>query len=332
MRLPRAIAALAGPSTPELQKSFLKDLKQAFRDRVQQRAPPLNSNINDHLQNILQAKSTLNNVTKQDFDHLSAGSAARALYMEGKLTNNTLYDLLGRSTTKHDLDTVRAYALKSGMDLMNQHTNLSARYAARLLHVGCLQDVGHMIEKNTKQWIMSPSAHVVLIQYTCRSQRGFEGARQIFNHLLAHDPENLTTPLVRTMLRESIRANHLPTVTHCLDLDIRSANGQEAGLARWLVQRNEYATAFNVLMRAEPARAKEGSVGLELAQALIESQDYSFARRVLTWVEGRYVLSLQAALRRLEEELQSKRGSRAGSESSRTGVGESHGAAKVQLA
>lgn len=307
MKLPRALAGLAGPSTVDSQKTFLRDLKQAFRDRIEQRAPPLKSSIDRHLQSVIEGHKQRDSVKDTStVAQTNPGLAARQLYIEGKLTHAHLHDLLSRSTCMQDLDTVKAYSLKAGIDFVSRPTDLSARYCAKLLYLGHIEEVKRMIERNTTQWILTRSAHPLLVQYASRSSGGIHRARQVFDNLLAHDSKNLTTPLVRCMLRESVRANDLDLAVHCLTLSTTAAKGQETGLANWLSQRGKHEVAFAVLRLAEPSTVKEGTVGLEITRRLVTDKKYDRAMDVLNWVESRYILSLQKPLRELEEEIAAK--------------------------
>lgn len=303
MKLPKSLIGLTGPSTPDTQKVFLRDLKQAFRDRVEHQAPPIKSSINRHLQNIFDARQPKQAGLTGVYRDMRPGDAARRLYIEGHLTKVALHELLSRSTTKGDLETINKYSTKAGVDLVNRPTNLSARYAAKLLHLGSIEEVRLMIERHTMEWIDTPSAHPVLLQYTCRTEGGLAEAKIMFDHLIEHDARNLTTPLVRTLLRESIRGDSVQIALECLRHDMRSATGQEAGLARWLNARHRHEVAFTVLSQADPARTKEGAVGLEIARSMMDSGLLPQAKVVLAWVERRYALSLQPSLRAMETEL-----------------------------
>lgn len=306
MKLPRALAGLVGPSTPELQKHFLRDLKSAFRARIEHQSAPVESTIDSHLQSILRPNQSLH---KDNLRHESPSVAARQYYIEGRLNSGILYDLITRTQTKAELDGVRSIASKAGIDLVNQPTYISARYAARLLHLGFHKEVQHMIARHTKQWIALQSAHPLLVQYASRT-KGIKEAHSIFDHLVQHDAKNKTLPLIRTLLREAVRHSNDEIGLLCLSMDMKSCSGQETGLARWLNERGHMEMAFRVLTQAEPARTREATVALEIARKMVEAGEYEKARNVCKWVESRYCLSVQKDLRELECELEQRQSSR----------------------
>lgn len=302
MRLPRSLASLTGPSTPELQKSFLRDLKVAFRNRVEVQSAPIQSSMDRHLQYI--TDHSRGTSTRIDIQNMSKDpvTTARKLYVDGRLSKQALYTLIGLTKTREELKMLQNYSLKIGCDLAYSCTNLSARYAARLLHMGHIDEVNSMMAHHTKQWIAFKGAHPLLVQYASRTKNIAE-ARVVFDHLLEHDQKNLTTSLVRALLREAVRHNDLLNVLYCLGLDKQASQGQETGLARWLNDRGQYAKAFTILLRAEPSLAKEASVGLAIARSHMEIGHLSQALQILRWVEGRYALSVQDELRDASAEL-----------------------------
>lgn len=162
-----------------------------------------------------------------------------------------------------------------------------------------------MIARHTKHWIATQSAHPVLVLYASKTE-GIDKALEVFNHLIQHDSKNLTTPLIRTLLRESVRHSNLRIALHCIGLDMRAAAGQETGLAKWLLQRDEASMAFKVLLHAEPALTREANVGLDIAWKMVKHKQFGAARRVCTWVENRYSLSVQDELRKLKTELEAE--------------------------
>lgn len=302
MKLPRSLASLTGPSTPELQKTFLRDLKIAFRDRVDHESAPIKSSIDSHFQSILRPSASTRMPVPTRSISDGPVAVARRLYFDGLLSRHELHVLIGQTTTRAELRGIRDYSVKAGHDIASGCTDLSARYAARLLHLGQITEVQDMIARYTKEWLAMSSAHPLLIKYASR-KNGITEARGMFARLLPHASQDPPTMLVRVLLSEAIRHADLDTVRFCLKTDITAALGRESRLARWLNANGDPSSAFTVLVRAEPSMAAEASVGLKIARSLIQRRQFTEASKVLRWVEGRYALSVQAELREVQADL-----------------------------
>lgn len=298
MKLPRTLLGLAGPSTPEFQKSYLKDLKTAFRHRIDHIAAPIGSTLDNHFQSILRPSSCSRSAKMPRSLPTDTIATARSLYYEGLLDKQALHTLIGQTTTKCELTAVRDYSIKAGSDLAYSSTDLSARYAAKLLQFGQFAEVESMMTRYAKRWLATRIAHPLLVNFASQ-KKGMSEALDIFGRLLAIDPQNMSTPLVRALLRESVRHSDMRIVKYCLEIDIKAAQGKETGLARWLDQQGDPSLAFTVLVRAEPSMAAEAAVGLKIASSLIQNRDTTEAKKVLRWVESRYALSVQDDLRQV---------------------------------
>lgn len=304
MKLPRALVSLTGPTCKPAQQQLLSGIKQAFRERIEQRRAPIEATINTHLRSSLLAGSPPTTIDR--YRSLPAEVASQKSYINGYMDRALVYELIGRSTSLRALKTITHYATKSGISL-SESDQLSARYAARLIHLGDRDTAATLAQTHMSSWVIQPRVQATCI-HLISQLHGLKSALRVYDQALETTSDSHHKSLVRALLREAIRHNNLQVVRDCLRKDISACVGQETGLSKWLCERSDPTLAFSVLVRAEPSRAREAAVGLDIARRFLEVNDLVSTQRVVSWVQQRFALSIQSELRMVEAELKRRMG------------------------